>query len=340
MIARVAQAEIVASVHQGIVHARRELRRDVQLPAQLAHVGDARGPHRGRGEPDLPRGAEGEALVGQVGVGQAREERPRARAHHAHHGVGRGHVGEHGARVAEVPADPGGIVGGGRGCRHDEVRVFGKAGHRQIALDAAARVQHGGVDDPTGRDIDVVGAEPLQHGRRVRSFQAELGERGLVEEADRLAHGPVLLGRAGEPVLPAEAVPIDRLHAGRGVPVRALPAHDRAEARAARGQAIVERAAPHAARGLGLAEGPVHGVEHAHHLHRAIAEIPGVDLERRDPANVDVPQVHGRLAAGDPLRQHLAGSRRRGDADGVEAGGHVEVPALRAPRRAGSGRRG
>ena len=43
---------------------------------------------------------------------------------------------------------------------------------------------------------------------------------------------------------------------------------------------------------------------------------------------VHVPQIHGRLAAHDPLRQRLAGAGRRGDTDGVEAGRHVEVPAL------------
>ena len=156
----------------------------------------------------------------------------------------------------------------------------------------------------------------------------ELRERGLVEEPHGLSHGAVLGGGAGEPVLAAVGVDVLRLHARRGEPVGALPAGDHAEGGAARGQPIVQHRAPHVARGVRLAEGPVHRVEEPDHLAGALAQVGGVALERHEAPDVHVPEIHGRLAAHDPLRQRLAGAGRRGDADGVEAGRHEVVPAL------------
>ena len=138
----------------------------------------------------------------------------------------------------------------------------------------------------------------------------------------------MLLGGPGEPVLAAPAIAIDGLLARRRVPVRALPAHDLAEAGAARGEPVVQHALPHVARGRRLLEGPVHGVQPADHLHGARAQERGIGLKRRHAADVHVPEVHRRLAAHDPLRHRLAGARPRGDADRVEARGDEEVPAL------------
>src|SRR5882672_11211751 len=102
---------------------------------------------------------------------------------------------------------------------------------------------------------------------------------------------------AGKPVLAPVRVDVAWLDAVRGEPVRALPARDDTEDGAAPGEAIVHRRAAHTARGLRLAEGPVHRVEEADDLRRALAQVGGVAL-----------------------------ARRGGDADGVEAGGHEEVP--------------
>ena len=228
-----------------------------------------------------------------------------------------------------MSADPVGVVGGRRGRGHDQERVGRLAGDSQIGLDAAARVEHLRVDHAADRNIDVVGAEPLERVERVGAVETQLGKRGLVEEPDRLPHRAVLGGSAAKPVLPPVAVSIHRLHAGRRVPVGALPAHHHAEARAARGEPIVERAPPHPARGGRLQVRPVRSVGRADHLARALPEIARVALERSDPADVDVPEIHRRLAPDDPLGHRLPRPRPRRDADGIEPGGHEELAALR-----------
>ena len=53
---------------QRLEHGDSEFDRHVELPAQLAHVGAARGQHRSMADPDLADGGEGKALVGEVGA--------------------------------------------------------------------------------------------------------------------------------------------------------------------------------------------------------------------------------------------------------------------------------
>ena len=63
--------------------------------------------------------------------------------------------------------------------------------------------------------------------------------------------------------------------------------------------------AAHPARGLALSKGPVHRVEQAQRFDRAVAQIARIALERHHAADVDVPQVHRRVAIDDPFREHL-----------------------------------
>src|SRR3546814_3145718 len=58
-------------------------------------------------------------------------------------------------------------------------------------------------------------------------------------------------------------------------------------------------------------------------------EVAARVLERLQAADVDVPEVERRRAAVHPLGQRLAGAAGRLDADGVEAGGDVEVREFR-----------
>ena len=89
VVARVAEPEVGARLPQRVVHAGGELHRHVELPAELAHVGDARGAHDGAGRAAISRdGRERKRRVGQIGVGDARQQLARARAHHAEHRVG------------------------------------------------------------------------------------------------------------------------------------------------------------------------------------------------------------------------------------------------------------
>jgi hypothetical protein len=72
----------------------------------------------------------------------------------------------------------------------------------------------------------------------------------------------------------------------------------------------------------------VHRVQQPHHFRRALTQVARVALERHESTDVDVPQIHARLAAHDPLGERLAGARRRRDAHRVEAGGDEETPQL------------
>ena len=106
MIAGVTKTEAVSGRDHGVVDPTGELRGDVQLPAQLAHVSHAGGAHRRRGEPDLLRREKRERRVREVGVGEPGEELARARPHDAQRRLARGDVSEHGSRLPEVAPDP------------------------------------------------------------------------------------------------------------------------------------------------------------------------------------------------------------------------------------------
>ena len=181
-------------------------------------------------------------------------------------------------------------------------------------------VEHLRVDDAARRHVHVVGAEPLQEGAGVAALDADLAERGHVEQADAVAHRQMLVALVVEPVLPLPGIAVLALLAGLGEPVGALPAGDLAEHRAARLQMLVQRRAAHAARGRHLAIGEMVGIEQAERLGDALLQIAAVLLERLGAADVDFPQVEGRLAVVDPLRQRHAGAAGRDDADRIVAG--------------------
>src|SRR6267154_4718782 len=107
-----------------------------------------------------------------------------------------------------------------RGARgDDEIGVLGLARDGEVRLDAAPLIQPLRIDDPPDGHVDLVGADPSEHGGRVGAQQGEFGERGLIEEAHALADGPVLAGGMLEPVLAAVAVGVARLGASGRKPV-------------------------------------------------------------------------------------------------------------------------
>ena len=134
------------------------------------------------------------------------------------------------------------------------------------------------------------------------------------------AHRQMLVALVVEPVLPLPGIAVLALLAVPGEPVGALPAGDLAEHRAARLQMLVQRRAPHAARGRHLAVGEMVGIEQAERLGHPRLEVGAVLLERLGAADVDFPEVEGRLAVVDPLRQRHAGAAGRDDADRIVAG--------------------
>ena len=226
-----------------------------------------------------------------------------------------------GSRVAAQPVERPGLR---RRRRDDEERVVASPRDRGVELDAAARVEHGRVDDAAGRPVEVGGEDALDRGQRARSLHAQLGERREVEQRDRLAGGAVLVGDRAEPVLAAVGVHVLRPLAGPRVPHGALPAGRLAEAGAGGGEAVVQRHQPQAARGAGLQVRPVHRVQPAQRLAGALEEVARAGLGRREAAHVEVGRVHGRRARVDPLRQRAADAGAEDDALRVHAGGDEE----------------
>ena len=87
----------------------------------------------------------------------------------------------------------------------------------------------------------------------------------------------------------------------------------------------MQGAAPRAARTLVLPERPVHRVEEPQRLRGAIGEVFLVRLERQRSADVDVEEIHGRVAVDDPVGEDLASAARGLDADRVEARRHEQI---------------
>ena len=107
----------------------------------------------------------------------------------------------------------------------DEVElVFGKMRHRQVALDAAPRVEQLRVGDGAKRLGHVVGANPGERGFGSCSDHSELGEGALVNHPNTLPDGTMLLADVREPVLASVGIHVLRRHSGQCEPVRTLPA--------------------------------------------------------------------------------------------------------------------
>src|SRR3979490_211176 len=73
----------------------------------------------------------------------------------------------------------------------------------------------------------------------------------------------------------------------------------------------------------------MHRIEQAERLDRALAPVAAVALERGAAANIDGPQVRGRMPVEDPVRQYLARPTGGLDADRIEASPHVQTAHFR-----------
>ena len=127
----------------GLVQHRPEpgalLDRDVQLPAELADVGDPRGEHGQRVDLDRPAGAEAEALVGDVVAGQRGEDVAGPRAPQADGGVRRRQVDHRRPPptfVGEV-GEPLAVDHAVRAAGHDAEVVVAEPHHGEVGDEAA-----------------------------------------------------------------------------------------------------------------------------------------------------------------------------------------------------------
>src|ERR1700722_1685065 len=188
---------------------------------------------------------------------------------------------------------------------HDEKTIRGLPCDGQVSFYAATFIEPLRVDDPADRDREVVCRDPVEDVLRVRTLDDEFGEGRLVEQADRLANCPMFVGGKRKPILPAIAVSVLwRLSLGC-VPVWAFPARGLAKAGPRRLEPIMQHGTPRPTRRFRLPKRPMHGVEQTQGLCRAVAQVSAVPLERHHAADVDIPQIHGRMPVDDPIRQHL-----------------------------------
>src|SRR5207244_4222089 len=94
------------------------------------------------------------------------------------------------------------------------------------------------------------------------------------------------------------------------------------------GELVVERRRAQWPRCLELLARPAHRVVQAERFAGASCERLAVRGERREAADVDVPQVTRRFAFDDPFGDQPAGAARVRDAGRVEAGGDKAVAQL------------
>ena len=202
------------------------------------------------------------------------------------------------------------IAPGGRRRGHHHVGILGEAGDGQIGLDPAARVQPLGIDGAPRCHGDIGRCRCAAARAPHRHHGPGIWRRSIDRTGDLLA-GCLHLGRAmGEPVLALEAVLVFRRHAVGREPIGPLPTRDLAEAGAVLLEPHIERRQLDAACRLVLAIGPMHGIEQTQRLGDAVIEIGLAVLMRRHAADVDIPEVEGRMAAGDPFGERHARHRR------------------------------
>ena len=176
------QAQVGPGGDEPVPHARRELGRHGELPAQLADVGHPGGPHArpGRGR---RRGwsRTGRRPVPRSAVGEPPEQVARARTHHAEHGIRGGDVLDgHPPARGDVAPQPVGVAHRRGGTGHQQPLVVRDPGRRDVGLVATAGVEDAGVDRRPHGPVDVGGADAGAAGR---------GRRGRARAACRTTSG-------------------------------------------------------------------------------------------------------------------------------------------------------
>ena len=307
-VAGVAQAQAGTGVAQHGVNVAGHFHRHVQLEARPTHIADAGRAHAGQAQVDLLRVGKRQAGGRQVVGADAGQQLTRTRAHQRQHAGQRADVGQRGVLVlADVAFDPVGIAHGLRRAGDDEKALGRQAQHGEITLEAAPRIEHGGVDHPPRRHVHLIGAQALQHGQRVAALQQQFAEGCLVVQRHRLSGGALLVDHPAQPTWAAQGVG-RRGRVGRTKVVGALPAVFAAELGTARGQPVIQGRGAQRPGALQLLPRPAHGVVQAQGFGGALGQRLAVAGEGAEAADVDFPQVTRRLTAHHPLRDQLPGA--------------------------------
>ena len=224
--AEVLQAVFLPGFPEGVVDLGHLVQGHVQLPAELADVGDAERAHRRAGHVDLPGLEPGEGLVVERRLGHLAQDVARRRAREHQAAVVRRLVGDR--HILAVPVlfqpvhDPEFVEGG----EHQVEAVVRQARAGHLGLDRALAVQEVAEHDPADLARRPVGDHAVEEGLRVRAAHVDLGEGGEVQDAGPFAHRLALCGDAVEGGRAPEALVMALLDAGTGEPHGPLPAED------------------------------------------------------------------------------------------------------------------
>ena len=199
----------------------------------------------------------------------------------------------------------------------------------EIGFDPALVIEHLRVDDRAVGLAHVVRGDLRKDRLRVGAGQAELRERGLIEQRRRLSRCAMLPSDGVEPVRPLICVTILGDFAVLREPVGAFPTKLFAEYRARRRQSVVERRAAQRPSGAIFLRRPSHAVMFRVGLERARADPVGIEMATSEPPDVRRPEVERRRAFYDPFGERHSRAAPGCDAEGVEARADEDVAHLR-----------
>ena len=71
---------------------------------------------------------------------------------------------------------PGEVSDFGLGGRNDQKAILGQSRHGQVGLDAATLVEPLRINQPAGRQVDIVRGDAVQDTECITTFESKLGE--------------------------------------------------------------------------------------------------------------------------------------------------------------------
>ena len=206
---------------------------------------------------------------------------------------------------------PGHVRGHISGAGHHPKAILGQAGHRHVGDHPATLVAPLGVSHAPDRPLDVVCADPLQQAKRARTVNGDLPERAQVDDPGTLPNRASLGRHPFEPGWLGPAV--GRLVAPGTLPrptglenVGPLPAGLGPKDRAGLLEpAMQRREAARTARQIGIVR-----VAQPVIVPVGLACQPGrearVSIDVAEPPGALGPDIHTRVAGGDPAGQRPA----------------------------------
>ena len=234
-------ARVGAGLEELIPEIAPVLGRRVELPAQLACVGDAQRQGGHRADPDLARAQVREREVVRA---QPRQHLVRARAPEPQHAERRGDVAQaHGVALGQLAAQPGDVARARAAARDEQVALVGQSRDGEVADAATVVVEHRRVEDAADRAVHLARADAVEPLGDARPLGLDLDERREVEHADARARGQVLAAdrRRPVPLRPRRAAPASRpagaARRWRGTTARAPSRRSRSARRRDRGSA-------------------------------------------------------------------------------------------------------